>query len=114
MKPFIQKGFEKAVMLERNDELSIALVKDSNADFALVVGLGSMEDSFTPIAKLLTKSEIDSMNPVKEGSRVIDEWFKMVRGSLEGKTAKDFKANINHPLLTEEAIDKHLTDNPID
>tara|TARA_R110002153_G_C13149835_1_gene481875 strand:- start:135 stop:479 length:345 start_codon:yes stop_codon:yes gene_type:complete len=114
MKTFIQKGFEKAVMLERNSDLSLALAKDVSGDGILVIGLGSMDDSFTPIAKLLTSNEIASMNPLVPDSRVIDEWFKRVRGTLEGKNSKDFEANTQHPELTQEAVDNHLTNNPID
>ena len=108
MKTFIQKGFEKAVMLERNSDLSLALAKDERGDTILVIGLGSMSSSFTPLAKLLPSNEIDSMTPLKSSSTVLDEWFKKVRGTLEGENGKDFEANIQHPELTEEAIDRYL------
>jgi len=110
MKTFIQKGFEKAVMLERNSDLSLALAKDGRGDTILVIGLGSMNDSFVPLAKLLPSNEIDSMLPLKSSSIVIDEWFKRVRGTLKGKSSKDFEANTQHLELTEEAIDRYLPD----
>ena len=44
MKTFIQKAFEKVVMLERNEELSIALAKDSDGNTVMVVGLSGMEN----------------------------------------------------------------------
>lgn len=104
MKTFIQKGFEKAVMLERNSDLSLAVAKDRRGDAILVIGLGSIDDSFTPLAKLLSSDEIDSMAPLPDVK--VDECFKRVRGELKGKNSEDFKADIQHPELTEDAVDK--------
>jgi hypothetical protein len=113
MKTFIQKAFEKVVMLERNEELSIALAKDSHGNTVMVVGLSGMENSFTPIARLLPERETDSMTPMYKEGKVMDEWFKKVRADLKGKISHDF-SDAQHPLLTEEAVNKHLTDNQID
>ena len=113
MKTFMQKAFEKVVMLERNEELSIALAKDSDGNTTMVVGLNGMENSFIPLARVLPEREINSMTPMYKEGKVIDKWFKKVRADLKGKISYDF-SDAQHPLLTEEAVDKHLTDNQID
>jgi len=113
MKTFIQKAFEKVVMLERNDELSVILAKDSEGNQMMIVGLNNVNGSFTPIARLLPEKEIGDMTPMYREGRVMDEWFKKVRVDLKGKISDDF-SDAQHPLLTEEAVDKHLTDNQID
>lgn len=82
-KSVLQKLWEKRLILEhaaKHGSISCVFAKDvSDGSGAILVGL-SRNGSFTPLARLLTKDELDRMNPVFEAD--INDLFEQVRGEL--------------------------------
>ena len=64
-KSFFQKAVEKTLLLERNEQFSLILSEDQFAygDDALILGLADDDGSIFPIAKLLSKTDIDALVP---------------------------------------------------
>lgn len=111
MKTTLQKLTEKTLMLERNSEFTICVLKD-----CLVIGVGNVEFdnfSFTPIAKLLSHEDIVKL----ESSGIKFGWtactnllLEKAREDLKGTLPDDFKEDLEHPAFTQKSIDKYQKD----
>ena len=109
MKTTLQKLIEKTLMLERNSQFTVCTL-----DEGLVIGLGSGESanvSFTPIAPLLSHEDIGELQESQEiqigWTGVTNVLLEMARKELVGKLPEDFEADVQHPALTDEAIDHY-------
>lgn len=64
-KSFFQKAVEKTLLLERNEQFSLILCEDQFAygDDTLIICLVDDDGGMFPIAKLLSKNDIDALVP---------------------------------------------------
>ena len=95
-KTILQKGYEKLTMLEHNSEkLMLIGAYDATGKPMLLLALRE-DDNVTPIAKILTENDIDSIEPnwdytekitdVVEGAKAIDD--RMFIKSFQGQYPK--------------------------
>ena len=95
-KTILQKGYEKLTMLEHNSEkLMLIGAYDATGKPMLILALRE-DDNVTPIARILTENDIDSIEPnweytekitdVVKGARAIDD--RMFIESFQGQYPK--------------------------
>ena len=73
-KTFAQKAVEKTLMLERHESFGLLLAEKPNGSHAVIIGIVQEGGNFTPLAEVLSKRYIDSLEPLF-GSR---EWWDNV------------------------------------
>jgi len=106
-KSVAQKLFEKFLMCERNSQFGVAVVKDKNRQTCVVLGIGDVNgDGFTPLATLLTKKDIDSMEPDLLWSAAINDLYAKARECTDAKKLADFDGVGNLGLFSAECIDE--------
>jgi hypothetical protein len=88
-KTAFQKMVEKALMLERNDELSIIPAKRSDGQTTLVVGL-STSTGFTPLAVLLAQVDINKLEPDFDKLDSLEQVLARARESISAKRPDEF------------------------
>lgn len=103
-KTAFQKMVEKALMLERNDRLSLMPVMD-NGKVTLVVGI-SRDTGFTPLARMLSKVEIDSLTPLMSKLGEMENVMDQARADLPGVDPDEFIDLPLHKAMDWEAIDR--------
>tara|TARA_R100000995_G_scaffold22643_1_gene9753 strand:- start:445 stop:846 length:402 start_codon:yes stop_codon:yes gene_type:complete len=111
MKTALQKLVEKTLMLERNQQLNVCMVGEEG--FFVGIGSTSPDDfSFVPLAKVLTRQDLDNLED-NDGEVSVDfGWsacvnvaLERVRKELKGCKPDDFQEDVQHPALTQESID---------
>lgn len=106
-KTFAQKGIEKTLMLERHQNFSLMLAQTPDGP-ALIVGLNDESGSFTPLAKVLTKREIDDMTPKFNTREWLDDQLDKARCDITHTKPADFTNVKPLPYLTASAIPNGL------
>lgn len=100
-----QKLFEKFVMLSSNDtRLTVVMVRDPRP--AVVVALQEDNGAFTPLARLLTKEELDGMVPDFEKTERLALAFREARAVDRRTRSEEFGDGVPHPLFSTEALEK--------
>ncbi len=89
-KTFAQKAVEKTLMLERHDSFGLILAKNPNGSDAVVIGIVQEGGTFTPLAKVLSKLEIDSMDPLFDSREWCDEVMSKARSDIPWIDPDDF------------------------
>ncbi len=89
-KTFAQKAVEKALMLERHDSFGLILAKNPSGPPSLVVGVVKEGGTIVPLAKLLSKREIDSMDPLFDSREWWDEVMNKARTDIPWSAPDDF------------------------
>ena len=106
-KTFAQKGIEKTLMLERHKTFDLILAKTEEGP-ALVIGLEKDDGNFVPLARVLSKVEIDSMDPQFQSREWLNEQLKRARGDIACSDPEEFTDVSALSYLTDEAIPKHF------
>lgn len=104
-KTFLQKAFEKILMLERNATFGCVTAKHGNGKPCLVVGLVHDDGGFTPLAEVLSKPAIDALEP-EFGERYtrLNGKLNETRDIIEGPSPENM---LEHPpldILSDAAI----------
>jgi hypothetical protein len=89
-KTFAQKAVEKTLMLERHDSFGLILAKNPSGPPSLVVGVVKEGGTIVPLAKLLSKREIDSMDPLFDSREWWDEVMSKARTDIPWSAPDDF------------------------
>lgn len=99
-----QKLYEKFVMLSRNsDKLSVVVVQSPPC---LVVSIKDDDGTLTPVARLLTKPELDQMVPDFDRTEKLSLMFSEALATEERVNPNEFGDGSVHPLFTEEFLNK--------
>ena len=100
-----QKLYEKFVMLSHNtDALTVVMVKSPQP--CVVVAIEDDEGRLTPIARLLTKNELDDMVPDFERSEKLALMYREALAAETRRHPSDFGDGSVHPFFTEEFLEK--------
>jgi len=89
-KTFAQKAVEKTLMLERHDSFGLILAKNPSGHPSLVVGVVQKGGTIVPLAKLLSKREIDSMDPLFDSREWWDDVLNQARTDIPWSDPDDF------------------------
>ena len=99
-----QKLYEKFVMLSRNsDKLSVVVVQSPPC---LVVSIEDDDGTLTPIARLLTKPELDQMVPDFRRTEKLSLMFREALATDKRVSPDEFGDGSVHPLFTEEFLNQ--------
>ena len=100
-----QKLFEKYVMLSANNaRLTVVMVRDPRP--AVVVALQEDDGGFTPLARLLTKEEIEGMTPDFDKTRKLALAFQEARAVDHRTRSEEFGDGKPHPLFSMDGLDR--------
>ncbi len=100
-----QKLFEKFVMLSANDaRLTVVLVREPRP--SVVVALQEEDGDLTPLARLLTKEEIDGMVPDFDKTRKLALAFREARAVDSRTRSEEFGDGKPHPLFSMDGLDR--------
>lgn len=109
-----QKLYEKFVMLCANDErLSVTFVRrpkmhrfgERVMGVEVIVGFKHEDGSFTPLAALLTKQDIEEMRPMFEAGEKLAAVYREQRAADLRSRPDEFGKTGRNPAFTDEAID---------
>ena len=98
-----QKLYEKFVMLSRNSK-NLTVVMVTAPEPCLVVAVESEDGGVTPLARLLTKPELDEMVPDFDRGAKLASMFHEAIAVDERVFPEDFGDGSVHPLFTEEFL----------
>ena len=99
-----QKLYEKFVMLSRNsDKLSVVVVQSPPC---LVVSIEDDDGTLTPVARLLTKPELDQMVPDFRRTEKLSLMFREALATDKRVSPDEFGDGSFHPLFTEEFLNQ--------
>lgn len=104
-KTAFQKMIEKALMLERNTRLAVVPVEDETGYIVMVIGLNT-ETGFTPLAKLLSKVDIDAMMPRFDKFEPIEEILQRARSEMPGVKPAEYEELPAYEYLSRTSIDE--------
>lgn len=104
-KTAFQKMVEKALMLERSDELSIIPAKRSDGKTTLVVGL-SASTGFTPLAELLAQVDIDRLEPIFDKLDSLTQVMDQAREDITVSEPSEFTDLPAYDYMSRDAVDE--------
>jgi len=89
-KTFAQKAVEKTLMLERHESFGMMLALKPNGSHAVVIGIVQEGGTFTPLAEVLSKAYIYSLDPLFDSREWWDDVLDKARTDIPWNDPDDF------------------------